>query len=302
MGRVLMQSLALLMAVVLLTACGGASSGPATLPAEAIELAAAKLEQPGSLSFTIKGGFRSKDLGNRRLPFTGKGIMLLGKDGSWIWLDMRRMMQIIIAGEVPREDRYLVMALLDSPRGWRAELRSLGKTTWMRMPALQEIFDSKPWVRLNSDDPNTGLDIALEQAPNNPVDLVPYLRAVGKIETVGREDVNGAQTTHYRSRVVLAKVARNAPAKKRAALRKAIRRVREETGRRTTPIEIWLDDDLTIRRIRFVDTFPPAEDEKYPTTFKATMDLLGFGVTVDIPRPPARKVMSEAEFDALTLR
>ena len=45
-----------------------------------------------------------------------------------------------------------------------------------------------------------------------------------------------------------------------------------------------------------MDTLPPAKDEKYPMTYKLTMDLLGFGIAVDIPRPAARKVMSEAEF------
>jgi hypothetical protein len=35
----------------------------------------------------------------------------------------------------------------------------------------------------------------------------------------------------------------------------------------------------------------------YPTTYKLTIDLLGFGMAVDIPRPPARKVMSNAELN-----
>jgi len=286
----------LVLVVLTLAACGGAAE-PSTSPAQALELAAATLQQPGSLSFTIKGKMRSKEFGKRALPISGKGIMLLGKEGSWIWLDMRTMLPFIVAQEVPRGQRELVLDLIDDPDAWRAEFRTRGQKSWMRIPAMQDIFNyPKPWVRLEDEErPQTGSDVALEQAPTDPVELVPYLRAVGKVKEVGRADVNSVATTHYRSTVELQRVARYAPPWQRRKLKLKLQRVIKETGRKSAPIDVWLDDDHMLRRIRVVDTLPPASDERYPTTYKLTIDLLGFGVAVDIPRPPAGKVMSNAE-------
>lgn len=285
-----------MLALAPLAGCGGAQE-PATSPAQAVELAAATLQQPGSLSFTLKGKLKSREFGNRSLPISGKGVMLLGKDASWIWLDMRQMLPAIVAKQVPRGEREIVLDLLDDPHAWRAEFRTIGNESWMRIPALQTIFNfPKPWIRLKEHDtPKTGADLALEQAPNDPVELVPYLRAVGKVEEVGRGNVNGVQTTHYRSSVDLNRVARYAAPGEQRKLEAKIRRAIKETGKRTAPIEFWLDDTHMLRRIRVVDTLPPATDEKYPTSYNLTIDLLGFGMTVDVPRPPARKVMSQAE-------
>jgi hypothetical protein len=280
-----------------LSACGGAAQEPAASPVQAFELAAATLDQPGSLSFTIKGKLTSKEFGKRALPINGKGVMLLGKDASWIWLDMRKMLPVIVAQEVPPGEREVVLDLLDDPDAWRAEFRTIGKTTWMRVPAFQDIFNyPKPWIRLKeTKQAKTGSDIALEEAPNDPVELVPYLRAVGKVEELGRANVNGVPTTHYRSTVKLERVARYAAPGQRRRLQAKIHRAIKETGKKTAPIDIWLDDAHMLRRMRVVDTLPPAADERYPTTYKLTIDLLGYGITVDVPRPPARKVISEAE-------
>jgi hypothetical protein len=207
------------------------------------------------------------------------------------------MLPTIIARQVPRGEREVVLDLLDDPDAWRAEIRTIGKQSWMRIPAFQDIFNfPKPWIRLKvQDTPETGADLALEQAPNDPVELVPYLRAVGKVKEVGRADVNGVATTHYRSTVELKRVAGYAAPWQRRKLKLKIQRAIKETGRKTAPIEFWLDDAHMLRRIRVVDTLPPAQDERYPTSYKLTIDLLGFGMAVDVPRPPAGKVLSNAE-------
>ena len=62
-------------------------------------------------------------------------------------------------------------------------------------------------------------------------------------------------------------------------------------------MDVWIDDAHMLRRIRVVDTLPPASDERYPMTYKRTIDLLGFAMTVDVPKPPARRVTSSAELD-----
>ena len=242
---------------------------------------------------------RSREFGKRALPISGKGVMLLGQDASWIWLDMRKMLPFIVAREVPPGQRELVLDLIDDPEAWRAEVRSIGKRSWMRIPAMQDIFNyPKPWIRMEDEErPTTASDVVLEQAPNDPVELVPYLRAVGKVEEVGHTNVNDVPTTHYRSKVELKRVARYAPPWQRRKLKLKIQRAIETTGKRSTPLDVWLDDGHNLRRIRVVDTLPPAKDERYPTTYKLTIDLLGFGMVVDVPRPPARKVMSEAELE-----
>jgi hypothetical protein len=99
--------------------------------------------------------------------------------------------------------------------------------------------------------------------------------------------------------VELERVPDHAPANKRDELRKKIERTIEQTGQRTVPVDIWVDEDAMPRRLRFVDVSPPGKGERYPTTWRATMDILEYDVPVEVAPPPAKDVMTEDEFDNL---
>ena len=295
-------ALAVLLLAVLLAACGGGAqeaSSPAS-PAAALDKAANNMEAAGSLRYTLKVSMLSRDMSNRPIPFTGEGVAAINEERGRMTLDLAKMFEIAIAQEAGPGERKFIEMLFGDRKGWKADMRYIGNTGWMRIPALTELVGGKPWIKLeDGNEPESGLDVALGDSPNNPATLLPYLRSLGPVKEVGKEQVHGLATTHYHATVELERVPDQAPADKRDELRKRIERTIEQTGQRTVPIEVWVDENALPRRLRFVDVSPPAKDEKYPTTYRATMEILEYNVTVDVVSPPARKVMSEAEFDRL---
>jgi hypothetical protein len=291
------RRLSLLLGVLLLAACGAQQE--ASSPADVLDQAAEKLEAAGSLRYTLDVSMRSRDMSDRPIPFRGEGVTTTEDERGIVLLDLAPMFKALIAHEAGPGQREFMESFFDHPEDWRAEVRYIGDKGWMRIPALTEVVGARPWIEIADDEPESGLDIALGAAPDSPAALLPYLRALGPVDEVGGEEVRGLPTTRYQATVELERVPAQAPEGKRNALRKQIERAIEQTGQRTVPIDVWVDDDLLPRRMRFVDVSPPGRDEKYPTTYRATMEILEYGVPVRVVRPPARHVMTEGEFDHL---
>ena len=64
---------------------------------------------------------------------------------------------------------------------------------------------------------------------------------------------------------------------------------RDRTGTSRLQIEVWIDDDGLVRRIKIADP-PGARDRQ-----AVTIDLYDFGVNVVAEAPPADQVMTERE-------
>jgi len=287
-------SLLVLVLVLVLAACGGASAPEQqqASPAEVLKQAAAKMEDAGSARYTVTGKMRNKTYAQRPLAFTLRGISTFDDKAVWVWWDLSEVYPAIIASQAPAADRATVRALVEDRRGWQMEFRQRGKTNWMRLPAFTEHFGAKPWIRGSdaSGEDDFGGAFAL------PGDLIAYMRATRHVEELGRED----GLAHYRGRVELRRVAAHVPRRDRAMVRKAVREVIRDTGKATLPLDVWLADDGLPRRFRVDDIEPRTSTERYPTTWRATMEILEYGVDFDVLRPPARKVMTEQEFDRLT--
>ena len=77
------------------------------------------------------------------------------------------------------------------------------------------------------------------------------------------------------------KVAENAPEDVQDDIRKII----EETGDRTIPMDIWIDTDGLARRLRWTQHLPQG------TTMTMNEELYDFGAEVDATTPPADEVL-----------
>lgn len=113
----------------------------------------------------------------------------------------------------------------------------------------------------------------------NPLDSFEQLRAVDSpIEEVGEEDVRGTWTTHYRTRLDMAKVLAAMPDEQRAASA-ALAEMAD------VPVDVWLDDEDRPRRQRMLFTVPGGAG-----TVTMTIEAFDFGTPVDIELPPADQV------------
>ena len=292
-----MRRLTLLLLVLALAACG---SQEASSPAEVLDQAAENMEAAGSMRYTLDATIQSRDLGGKPIPFRGGGVSTVDDERGLMTLDLAPMFKAAIAQEAGSLERAFFETLFGDPEDWRSEFRYVGDQGWMRVPGLTDLVGGKPWIELSDiDEPESGLDLALAGSPDNPAALLPYLRSLGPVEEAGSEQIEGRETTHYRATVELERVPDHAPADKREELRRQIERTIQQTGQRTVPFDVWVDEDALPRRMRFVDVSPPGEDEQYPTTWRATIDILEYGVPVEVEPPPAKDVMSEGELDRL---
>lgn len=114
----------------------------------------------------------------------------------------------------------------------------------------------------------------------NPIDSFKQLQAVGaEIEDLGEEDVRGTTTTHYRTRLDVAKVLDTIPDGQRTATAELLSTMTEDI-----PVEVWLDDEDRPRRQRMQFTTPT-------TSMMITVEAFDFGTDVTIELPPADQVV-----------
>jgi hypothetical protein len=136
------------------------------------------------------------------------------------------------------------------------------------------------WVKSEAEGAEDAEDRLGQTVLFGPDRLLDYLRATSDdVREVGREDVRGTPTQHYRAVVDLERVLEGAPAESREELR-------SELEEKTLPIDVWIDDDGLARRVRLVDH----DDEDSATV---TVEFYDFGADADIEAPPADQVVAD---------
>lgn len=163
------------------------------------------------------------------------------------------------------------------------ELLHDGSATYLRLPVDGE----RAWVRVTDppDDP-TADPGTVAPGLTNPVAALGLLRALdGLPETLGREDVRGQPSTHLRVTVDLDEAAQALSGRAEDVAR-ALRRMR---GRADLPMEVWLDGDDRVTRLRWaVDTSLAGISR---ISLLTDLELHDFGVAVDIRPPDAGDVV-----------
>ncbi|MDQ6817853.1 MAG: hypothetical protein M3018_10700 [Actinomycetota bacterium] len=135
-----------------------------------------------------------------------------------------------------------------------------GQTIFMKLPtALTSrvpAFGGKPWIEvdlaklLNSKGLGGLSSLTSNPATGDPSQMLSYLRAAsGKVTTVGTDQVNGVQTTHYRGAISLDRVANVLPAASRATARQSIQALEKLTNLRQLPFDVWVDGQHLVRRL-----------------------------------------------------
>jgi hypothetical protein len=257
----------------LLAACGGSAgsdaSGEPVDPDGDYELvvaAAARTEEGGSARFDVS--MRVDALGVSQEVSISGALALDGSLGSF----------------------EMDLGALGVPLGGPVEARLVDGVVYMDVSALGPVgaaLGGTRWVSLDLEraSEQLGLDPDAVGAsdPSQFLDVLESLRGVTTdLEELGREDVRGEPTTHFRVTVDLAAaLGEVAP-----GLRDEVGRVFEQLGTGTVPMDVWVDGDGRLRRLVFEMQVPSVDGADGEAAVAVTMELHDFGVEVDVEAPP----------------
>jgi hypothetical protein len=166
-----------------------------------------------------------------------------------------------------------------------------GLVMYMHAPALaQQLPGRKEWLKLDvaavAKSQNVDLGQFRQLTQNDPTQMLAYLRATsGKVDEVGTEDVRGVETTHYRAKVDLDKVAAQAPPSLRKTFRASIKSLKDSLGTNTIPVDVWVDGDNLVRRLSEHLTVAGGGKIDF------SVDFYDFGTPVSISPPPASETL-----------
>ena len=135
----------------------------------------------------------------------------------------------------------------------------------------------------------------LSQFNNDPRQMLDQLQGIaGEVEKIGEEKVRGVDTTHYEASVDLHKYPDRLPPEQREAARQSVERLIDLTGRSSYPIEVWIDDDKLLRRMKLGYSIKiPGQAEE--ASFSMRMEFFDFGTPVSVEPPPEDEVTDISE-------
>jgi hypothetical protein len=133
---------------------------------------------------------------------------------------------------------------------------------------------------------------ALTQNTNShPTQALAFLKgASDDIKEVGKDQVRGAETTHYKATIDVSKAIASQPADKREPLEKLF----EGSGMTSFPADVWIDAEGRMRKMQYV--IKVKTGAAGPATVDTTLELFDFGSPVDVEAPPASET---ADLDEL---
>lgn len=252
----------LLPLLLLVAGCGGGAS-----PVSGVALAAKQTESAGTARFelTLEAGQTS---------FAAEGAFDSDAQQTRMTVDLGSL------GAVLGTKDSVLEAVLD------------GKTFYMRVPSLTGLIrPGKPWLKIDLEKlaARSGADLSqLDQLSYaDPTQTLAYLQGAGEFTEVGKEDVRGVETTHYKGTIDPEEAAANAPAEQRGQLERLL----DESGVSELPAEAWIDGDGYLRRLTM--SVPTAGAD-----LMMTVDLFDFGAEADIGIPSDDEVTDISDLAA----
>jgi hypothetical protein len=150
----------------------------------------------------------------------------------------------------------------------------------------------KPWLKVDLNALGkligvNGVGNLVEAQSNDPSQGLAFLGGVrGPIVAVGHERVRDVSTTHYRATVDLELAASRVPAAQQATVQQIIKVM----GMHTMPVEVWIDGQGRVRRVRYTYDYsaakiPGVPAGSLPKSADITVEFYDFGVDASISVP-----------------
>jgi hypothetical protein len=162
-----------------------------------------------------------------------------------------------------------------------------GTVVYFRFPSLENrLPGGKRWLKIDLEKQARAVGIKLDALTQNstedPTQMLRYLEVASPgVEKIGPAKVAGVATTHYSATVDFDKLAQARPDEKRS-----IQRLEQLTGVHDIPLDVWIDGEGYVRKLKESLT-TPAPEMKMVTS----LQLSSFGKHVTITPPPADQVL-----------
>lgn len=216
------------------------------------------------------------------ITINARGVTALGEPRSRFSMDLGPLLALV-GGSAPGGEELDVV--LD------------GADIYVKPPRLEglTIPGGKRWLALDLEElaeaaglPTKGLGATFNI---DPAAQLRALKAAKGLEEVGKEKVDGADTTHLRGTYTVSDVIAGLPEREREDARKALRSLERLGGQKTgvnQPLraDIWIDEDGVTRRMRASSKLP-AQAGTPAGSFDISYVLRDFGAKLDTSGPPA---------------
>lgn len=177
-------------------------------------------------------------------------------------------------GSIPLVNRLLPEAV---------EMIHDGRDTYLRLPVDGE----RSWVRLSDADNDAAAGPgATAPGLTNPAAALALLHVLdGMPEVRGEETVRGQPSTRFRVLIDLDRAIEGLSGRAQDVAR-ALRQLR---GSNRLPMDVWLDDDDRVTRLRYA--VRPELPTIGPLTITSDLELYDFGTPVDIQTPAPGEIV-----------
>lgn len=167
-----------------------------------------------------------------------------------------------------------------------------GTTIYVRSPLFGALAqDGKPWLKTDAGSLPLGAG-GLGGAQSDPAGILELFEGAGdEVEDLGRAEVRGVPTTHYRTDLELDELLARASGPAAAELEERLRSL-GAGDLPTMPAQAWVDDEGRVRRVELA--FTPGAGapglDGGAVTMEITVELYDFDEPVDIAVPSADQV------------
>ena len=266
----------LIVASVVLSGCGGA------VDASLIATAVQNTEDAGGAELVFEMEMELPGF-SEPVVMTGNGVEDAGAQRGQLTFDMSGLADLPGAGAICAD-------------GCDLDVVADGSSVYMRSKLFATGFGGKEWMKLNLERLGAGMGIPIatpEMAPPSASEQLRMLRAVsGDVTEHGREQVRGADTTHYSATVDLRRTVESLPEPQREAALRGVEKLIAASGQSEMPIDVWIDDDERVRRFEMEQTM---EQSGIRAKMHMTMEYVRFGVPVEIDVPDDDEVFDATD-------
>jgi hypothetical protein len=298
--RLLAAALALAGGAVLATGCGGGDASSSVVSGEPIGFE--QLARSATTSANATSGRFSFDMSltmpgaDEPFALSGEGAFDEASERASFSVDMASFAQLLgglvagLAGPGAKD-----LPDFDDPAGWKIDVVQDGEVGYIRFPAVgEQLPDGKTWIRAKEGEKTAAGSFDFEEfegiAKSDPRELLDALRAVSsEVETVGSEELRGAQTTHYRAIIDPAELSSLSPSAS-SETETLVDQLTSQSGLGPIPVDVWLDGTGLVRKLVMAFEATDASTSQ-SSAVSLSFELWDYGEKVEIPLPPASEVV-----------
>jgi LppX_LprAFG lipoprotein len=264
--------------------CGGGSSSSSSsmTPLELVSQAVSKTTNADSAKFHMQLTETVGPVGP--LTITADGVSDNTTHSARMTMDMASVAQLVGGGA-------------GDPKDWTGEVIVDGTNAkavveYMHLPAFSKLIPgAKQWLKIdvNALTKNQGIDFSqfLQTAGGqDPTKALQMLQSVGDVKEVGKEQVDGVDTTKYSGTLDPQKLAQKLDAG-------TFGQVFKRMGTKAIPVSVWIDGDGYVRKLE--ESMSAQMPGAGTMDLKIAAQMSDFGTTVDVTPPPADQTTDLAD-------